>query len=47
MGSTMIEENAAAGVHNRCDVDEMVRLIHAAGGTPVQCDTLYGEVRRY
>jgi cyclic dehypoxanthinyl futalosine synthase len=49
MGSTMIEENvvAAAGVHNQCDVDQMVRLIRAAGRTPVQRDTLYGEVRRY
>ena len=46
MGSTMIEENvvAAAGVRNQCDVDEMVRLIRAAGRTPVQRDTLYGEV---
>ena len=49
MGSTMIEENvvAAAGVRNQCDVDEMVRLIRAAGLTPVQRDTLYREVRRY
>jgi cyclic dehypoxanthinyl futalosine synthase len=49
MGSTMIEENvvAAAGVRNQCDVDEMVRLIRAAGRVPVQRDTLYGEVRRY
>ena len=44
----MIEENvvAAAGVRNQCDVDEMVRLIRAAGRTPVQRDTLYREVRR-
>ncbi len=49
MGSTMIEENvvAAAGVRNQCDVDDMVRLICAAGRTPVQRDTLYREVRRY
>jgi cyclic dehypoxanthinyl futalosine synthase len=49
MGSTMIEENvvAAAGVRNQCDVEEMVRLIRAAGYTPVQRDTLYGEVRRF
>jgi cyclic dehypoxanthinyl futalosine synthase len=49
LGSTMIEENvvAAAGVRNQCDVDEMVRLIRAAGRTPVQRDTLYGEVRRF
>ncbi|HET6493828.1 MAG TPA: cyclic dehypoxanthinyl futalosine synthase [Thermoleophilia bacterium] len=48
MGSTMIEENvvAAAGVRNQCDVAEMVHLIRAAGRTPVQRDTLYGEVRR-
>ena len=46
MGSTMIEENvvAAAGVRNQCDVAEMVRLIRAAGRTPVQRDTLYREV---
>jgi len=25
----------------------MVRLIRAAGRTPLQRDTLYGEVRRY
>lgn len=49
MGSTMIEENvvAAAGVRNQCDVREMVRLIRAAGRTPVQRTTLYDEVRRY
>jgi cyclic dehypoxanthinyl futalosine synthase len=49
MGSTMIEENvvAAAGVRNQCDVPEMVRLIRAAGRTPVQRDTLYHEVRRF
>jgi cyclic dehypoxanthinyl futalosine synthase len=49
LGSTMIEENvvAAAGVRNQCDVGEMVRLIRAAGRTPVQRDTLYREVRRY
>ena len=49
MGSTMIEENvvAATGVRNLCDVDEMVRLIRAAGYTPVQRDSLYGEVRRW
>ncbi len=48
MGSTMIEENvvAAAGVRNQCDVAEMMRLIRAAGRTPVQRDTLYREVRR-
>jgi cyclic dehypoxanthinyl futalosine synthase len=49
MGSTMIEEDvvAAAGVRNQCDVDQMVRLIRAAGRTPLQRDTLYREVRRY
>jgi cyclic dehypoxanthinyl futalosine synthase len=49
LGSTMIEENvvAAAGVRNACDVDEMVRLIRAAGRRPVQRDTLYREVRRF
>jgi len=38
---------ATAGVRNQCDVPEMVRLIRAAGRTPVQRDALYGEVRRY
>jgi len=49
MGSTMIEENVvkAAGVSHTITVDEMVRLIRAAGFAPVQRDTLYGEVRRY
>jgi cyclic dehypoxanthinyl futalosine synthase len=49
MGSTMIEENvvAAAGVRNQCGVEEMVRLIRAAGHAPVQRDTLYREIRRF
>ena len=49
MGSTMIEENVvkAAGVSHTITLDEMVRLIRAAGSTPVQRDTLYGEVRRF
>jgi cyclic dehypoxanthinyl futalosine synthase len=49
MGSTMIEENVvrAAGVSHAVTVEELVRLITAAGFTPVQRDTLYGEVRRY
>ena len=49
MGSTMIEENVvrAAGVSHTITVDEMVRLIRAAGFTPVQRDTLYRAVRRY
>jgi cyclic dehypoxanthinyl futalosine synthase len=49
MGSTMIEENVvrAAGVSHAVTVEEMVRLIAAAGYGPVQRDTLYHEVRRY
>ena len=49
MGSTMIEENvvAAAGTHFMLACDELVRLIHDAGYTPVQRDTLYREVRRF
>ncbi len=49
MGSTMIEENVvrAAGVAHAVTVEEMVRLVAAAGFAPVQRDTLYGEVRRY
>jgi len=49
MGSTMIEENvvAAAGTHFMLAREELVRLIHDAGYTPVQRDTLYREVRRY
>ena len=49
MGSTMIEENVvrAAGVSHTITVEEMVRLIRAAGKVPVQRDTLYREVRRW
>jgi cyclic dehypoxanthinyl futalosine synthase len=49
MGSTMIEENvvAAAGTRFMLARDELVRLIHDAGYTPVQRDTLYREVRRF
>ncbi len=49
MGSTMIEENvvAAAGTRFMLARDELVRLIHDAGFTPVQRDTLYREVRRF
>ena len=49
MGSTMIEENVvrAAGVSHSVTVEELVRLIAAAGYAPVQRDTLYGEVRRF
>ena len=49
MGSTMIEENVvkAAGVSHTITVEEMVRLVRAAGLIPVQRDTLYGEVRRF
>jgi 2-iminoacetate synthase ThiH len=37
----------AAGVVHAVSVEEMVRLIAAAGFAPVQRDTLYHEVRRY
>jgi len=49
LGSTMIEENVvrAAGVSHSVTVEELVRLIAAAGFVPVQRDTLYREVRRY
>jgi cyclic dehypoxanthinyl futalosine synthase len=49
MGSTMIEENVvkAAGVSHTVTVEEMVRLIRAAGFIPVQRDTLYREVHRF
>ena len=49
IGSTMIEENVvrAAGVSHSVTVEELVRLISAAGFVPVQRDTLYGEVRRF
>ncbi len=49
MGSTMIEENVvrAAGVSHSVTVEELVRLIAAAGFAPVQRDTLYREVRRF
>ncbi len=49
MGSTMIEENVvkAAGVSHTITVDEMVRLIRAAGFRPAQRDTLYRAVRPY
>ena len=49
LGSTMIEENvvAAAGTKFMLARDELVRLIRDAGYTPVQRDTLYGEVRRF
>jgi len=49
MGSTMIEENvvAAAGTHFMLAREELVRLIHDAGYTPMQRDTLYREVRRF
>jgi len=43
LGSTMIEENvvAAAGVHFRLPLDEMKRLIEAAGYAPCQRDRHY------
>ena len=49
MGSTMIEENVVArpASATRVTVEEMVAAIRAAGFTPVQRDTLYGEVRRF
>ena len=49
MGSTMIEENvvAAAGTRFMLARDELVRIVTDAGFTPVQRDTLYGEVRRF
>jgi cyclic dehypoxanthinyl futalosine synthase len=49
LGSTMIEENVvrATGVSHTITVEEIVRLIKAAGYVPVQRTTLYGEVRRY
>ena len=49
MGSTMIEENVvrAAGVSHAVSVEEMVRVIRAAGKAPVQRTTLYQEVRRF
>lgn len=49
LGSTMIEENvvAAAGTRFMLARDELVRLVHDAGLTPVQRDTLYREVRRF
>ncbi|MDR3685887.1 MAG: cyclic dehypoxanthinyl futalosine synthase [Coriobacteriia bacterium] len=49
MGSTMIEENvvAAAGTRFMLAREELVRLIDDAGYTPVQRDTLHGEVRRF
>jgi cyclic dehypoxanthinyl futalosine synthase len=49
IGSSMIEENVvrAAGVSHAVTVEELVRLIGAAGFTAVQRDTLYGEVRRF
>jgi len=37
----------AAPVECAFFIDEMVRLIRAAGFTPVQRDTVYGEVRRF
>jgi 2-iminoacetate synthase ThiH len=45
----MIEETVvrAAGVTNSADVQQMVRVIRAAGHEPVQRDTLYREVRRF
>ena len=46
MGSTMIEENvvASAGVKNRMNRDEIIRLIETAGFKAVWRDTLYKPV---
>jgi cyclic dehypoxanthinyl futalosine synthase len=46
LGSTMIEENvvAAAGVAYRLSIEEMDRLITAAGYNPRQRDTFYRKV---
>ena len=46
MGSTMIEENvvASAGVRNRMNRGEIIRLIETAGFRAVQRDTLYKSV---
>ncbi|MBI3403857.1 MAG: dehypoxanthine futalosine cyclase [Acidobacteria bacterium] len=43
VGSILIEENVvyAAGVRNRTNENELRRVIHDAGYTPVQRDTLY------
>ncbi len=48
-GSTMIEENvvAAAGVHFRMSLEEMVSTIKEAGFTPAQRDTLYNIIKTY
>lgn len=49
LGSTMIEENvvAAAGVHFRLPMDEMIRLIREAGFTPVQRDCFYLRLKTF
>jgi cyclic dehypoxanthinyl futalosine synthase len=43
VGSILIEENvvAAAGCHNHTNEAELRRIIHDAGFTPAQRDTLY------
>jgi cyclic dehypoxanthinyl futalosine synthase len=43
VGSILIEENvvSAAGCHNRTNEAELRRIIHDAGFTPAQRDTLY------
>ena len=48
MGSTMTEENvvASAGVKNRMNRDEIIRLIETAGFKAVQRDTLYRPVEK-
>ncbi|MBW1644998.1 MAG: dehypoxanthine futalosine cyclase [Deltaproteobacteria bacterium] len=48
-GSTMIEENvvAAAGVHFRLSLPEMISTIKEAGFTPAQRNTLYQTLKVY
>ena len=48
-GSTMIEENvvAAAGVHFRMSLEDMVSTIKEAGFTPAQRSTLYKIIKKY
>ncbi|MDR1614543.1 MAG: dehypoxanthine futalosine cyclase [Campylobacteraceae bacterium] len=49
LGSTMMEENvvAAAGMSNRMNQDEMIRLIHDVGEIPAKRDTAYNILEVY
>lgn len=49
LGSTMMEENvvSAAGVTNRMNKDEMIRLIKDIGEYPAKRDTAYNILERY